>query len=247
MAALDIMGIGSTALGDYVAARKYYDEYLERARAQNDRDAISIGLQHLGWIDLLDGDLAQAEKWLDQTTEYAQGAMGSAWQAALRGNLARLRGELDRAETLLVQAIDALQKLGDQSTTSDAIRNLGRLELTRGNVARARQLFRDALTMQRDGEIWYWLPWSFENFALHASAINDFARAARLFGAAEALRETRGARLPPIDRDEYAPHLANLRAHLDDAQLRAAWNEGRAMSIEQALEYALENKNLPGF
>jgi non-specific serine/threonine protein kinase len=247
MAALDIMGIGSTALGDYVAARKYYDEYLERARAQNDRDAISIGLQHLGWIDLLNGDLAQAEKWLDQTTEYAQGAMGLAWQSALRGNLARLRGELDRAETLLVQAIDALQKLGDQSTTSDTIRNLGRLELTRRNFARAHQLFRDALTMQRDGEIWYWLPWSFENFALHASATNDFARAARLFGAAEALRETRGARLPPIDRDEYAPHLANLRAQLDAAQLRAAWDVGRALSIEQALEYALENKNLPGF
>jgi len=65
-------------------------------------------------------------------------------------------------------------------------------------------------------------------------------RAARLFGAAEALREALGAPVLWFQRQSYAQGVAALRAWLDDAACAAAWAEGRGMTLEQAIAYALE-------
>ncbi len=66
-------------------------------------------------------------------------------------------------------------------------------------------------------------------------------RAARLWGAAEALREVIGSPRPPNEREEYERGLATVREALGEEVFSAAWAEGRAMSLEQAIEYALQN------
>jgi hypothetical protein len=64
-------------------------------------------------------------------------------------------------------------------------------------------------------------------------------RAARLFGAVEALRETRGAPVLPQNREYYQRRVAVARAQLDETAFAAAWAEGRAMTLEQAVADAL--------
>jgi DNA-binding NarL/FixJ family response regulator len=63
-----------------------------------------------------------------------------------------------------------------------------------------------------------------------------------LLGAAEALREAVGAFVLPLYSAEYDRGLAAARAELDEEAFRAAWLEGRAMTPEQAIEYALETE-----
>ncbi len=67
-----------------------------------------------------------------------------------------------------------------------------------------------------------------------ASAQGQAARAARLFGAA-------GGDPPPIPahRHEWERNMAAVRAQLDEEAFAAAWAEGRAMALEQAIAYAL--------
>jgi ATP/maltotriose-dependent transcriptional regulator MalT len=67
-------------------------------------------------------------------------------------------------------------------------------------------------------------------------------RAARLWGAAEALREQMGMALSGFDlaASGYERYLASVRSALSEPAFEAAWAEGRAMSPEQAMEYALE-------
>ena len=65
-------------------------------------------------------------------------------------------------------------------------------------------------------------------------------RAARLWGAAQALREQIGASLPPSAREEYDRDMAAACAVLGDEAFSAAWTEGRRMTKEQAVSYALE-------
>jgi ATP/maltotriose-dependent transcriptional regulator MalT len=64
-------------------------------------------------------------------------------------------------------------------------------------------------------------------------------RSARLWGAAEALREAIGTVLSPFEHHLYEPYLAAARAQLDEAAWKAAWAGGRAMTTEEAIEYAL--------
>jgi hypothetical protein len=65
-------------------------------------------------------------------------------------------------------------------------------------------------------------------------------RAARLFGAAAALREAIGAPLPPVEHAAYDRSVAALRAALPEAAFAAAWAEGRRMTVDQAIDTALE-------
>lgn len=68
------------------------------------------------------------------------------------------------------------------------------------------------------------------------------ARSARLWGAAETLRETIGVTLGPAERYHYGPYIVAARDQLDEAAWEAALAEGRAMTTERAVEYALSEK-----
>jgi predicted ATPase/DNA-binding CsgD family transcriptional regulator len=81
---------------------------------------------------------------------------------------------------------------------------------------------------------------------LHVSAVLAGLRgradvAARLWGAAEALRESLGISLAPIETSYYTPLIDEARSRLDEASWEAAWAEGRAMPPGKAVEYALSS------
>jgi hypothetical protein len=82
-----------------------------------------------------------------------------------------------------------------------------------------------------------------ERFAQVEAAHGDAARAARLFGAGNGMRERLGAGMEPVMAAEYAPILWKLRAALGDEVFHAAYAEGRALKSEQAIELALEPRS----
>jgi len=64
-------------------------------------------------------------------------------------------------------------------------------------------------------------------------------RAAVLFGTTEALREAIEAPPPPFIRDHYDQLVAELRSALGEEDFKKAWDQGRTMSLEQAIASAL--------
>jgi hypothetical protein len=113
-----------------------------------------------------------------------------------------------------------------------------------GDVTQAKQLFSSALIKRL--EVGHDKRGSVTNILFLAGAIaatGDPERAARLFGAAKALLEPMGVGLEPGDQPEYDRDLAVVRTQLDDVIFQTCWQEGRALSIEQAVAYALESAN----
>ncbi len=76
-------------------------------------------------------------------------------------------------------------------------------------------------------------------------AQGHYEQAAQLFGAAEALRETLALRRPAVDQVEHERRVASTGEALGDAAFGAAWAQGRAMTLEQAIEYALAAESEP--
>jgi hypothetical protein len=72
-----------------------------------------------------------------------------------------------------------------------------------------------------------------------ACAHGHYEHSARLLGAAGALRETFGLRRPPADQVEHERRVASAKVALGETGFEATWAEGRAMTLEQAIEYAL--------
>jgi class 3 adenylate cyclase len=81
-----------------------------------------------------------------------------------------------------------------------------------------------------------------EETASIIGATGHAERAARLFGAAAALRDALGAPRPAAGRDDYERDLLATGAQLGPRAFAAAWAEGQAMSAEQAIAAALEAK-----
>src|SRR5206468_1897601 len=81
---------------------------------------------------------------------------------------------------------------------------------------------------------------SLEAFASLAAQEGRLERAARLFGASEALRDALGSVLPVGSRIQHQRHVALTREGLGEPAFAAAWTAGRAMTLEDALAYARE-------
>jgi hypothetical protein len=79
-----------------------------------------------------------------------------------------------------------------------------------------------------------------ECFAFLAIADEQLLRAAGLFGAAEALRELCQSPMTDEERVEYDQAVTKLRGLLTEAECKAAWALGRAMTMEQAVQFAVE-------
>ena len=86
--------------------------------------------------------------------------------------------------------------------------------------------------------------WCLERLAEIAVAQGQPEKGARLFGAAAALRESIGSAIDPVDQPEYEKNLAALRAQLSPEQFASAWAEGRALTMNKAIEYGLDQANL---
>lgn len=120
--------------------------------------------------------------------------------------------------------------------------------LARAGVARARGaddeamgLLCDAVALQAEiGNAG--IPSSLEAIAGMGADQGRPAHAARLFRAAEALRQACGAVRPPNEVSSYEADVAHLRSVLDPAELAAAWSQGAALSCREAVAFALRGR-----
>jgi hypothetical protein len=80
-----------------------------------------------------------------------------------------------------------------------------------------------------------------ECFAMIAIVEEEPQRAARLFGGAEAIREVTGHRPTDEEQAEEAQFITRLQAMLSDTEFNTLWAEGKSMTMEQAIQLALEN------
>ena len=69
-------------------------------------------------------------------------------------------------------------------------------------------------------------------------------RAARLLGATDVLLSALGIRPDHPDQVELNTYVDAARTALGDIAFAAAWAEGRAMTLEQAIEYALAGESI---
>jgi hypothetical protein len=76
-------------------------------------------------------------------------------------------------------------------------------------------------------------------FAELAKAESKPEVAAKLFAAVAALCKAAGTTLFPLERATLDRSVAELRTQLMEVLFNAAWAEGQAMTLAQALEYAL--------
>lgn len=156
------------------------------------------------------------------------------------GEMARLQKKYDVAvrnyQEYLMLA-DVVTGWGGHST---ALSNLGHLAIRRGELQRATDYFRES--MDRDINR-YNVVWNLWGFGIVAAARGRNSQSARLYGVVDQLLKTeREEMVYREDKEEYMRDMARVRAQMSEAAFAVAWAEGRAMLLEEAITYALQDQ-----
>jgi tetratricopeptide (TPR) repeat protein len=156
------------------------------------------------------------------------------------GELARLDGDGERAARAYEECRAIAREEGDGMSEAKALANLAYVAQQRGEYAHAAELLTEALALRRELGARRYICQQFAQLAGPVAAQGHPQAAARLLGASEALLGAMGIGLQAGDRRDIEGYEAAVRAQLDEATFDAAWAEGRAMSFDRAVSYALE-------
>jgi tetratricopeptide (TPR) repeat protein len=162
------------------------------------------------------------------------------------GELARLSGDDERARRAYEECLAVCQQTGEALRTCYNYVNLAYVAQHEGDHERALGLVRQALQLARDRKATRDIASFLWTFAGSIAALGQLMRAARLLGASEAALERMGAFHQPSDQPEIDRIMVAVRDQLDASAFEAAWAEGRAMTLEQAVVSALETDHLNG-
>jgi tetratricopeptide (TPR) repeat protein len=161
---------------------------------------------------------------------------------ALRGlgQLALQKDNLEEAEEIYLEALEALQKIGDDNCVASVSRGLGEVAQRKGEFDKAAQFLRQSLRLYKMLGIDDYVALLIDRFASLSVALEKRERAARLLGASKDLEGTPKQISPPQYRKERVNLTNSIRKLLGEKEFKKLFEEGAAMSLEDAAAYALE-------
>jgi non-specific serine/threonine protein kinase len=242
--ALGLLGYVAMLRGQMTEAERALLEAITLGREAGDKLALSFALTiQSRFLLAAYGDLAAAHI---SSTESARLARenGMPWAMAqavvsLAGTAA-YAGDWDEARAHIREALALFHQLGDRYRSNTSYSELAHIERRAGNLAEARRLYKETIVVWQEFGQRPAIAHQLECFAFLAGAQNQSRRAARLLGAAEALRETIGASMTSPERIEYDREVTALQAQMEAETAADHWARGRKMTLEEAVAYALE-------
>ena len=232
---LQVLGSVAREQGRYARAVELHAESLAIAEAAGDRWAMASAHGYLAFASWLQRDFGRA-------TEEASTALadfrelgdveGAAWSLISLGTVARYQGDAERAAVLLTESLALSEAIGFREGIAWSVEQLGLLAAVDGDPA-AIALLRRSLELHSELRDRWRMSSVLEDLAAIALAQANTRRAARLLGAAEALRETIGTVIAPCERLQHNQTTKAVRTALGDEAFDAALRQGQLATVEE--------------
>jgi len=235
--------------GDIDSARSYYGRSLALYREEGDKRSAAMILNNMGNLAASQGESEAAVAMHEEGLALAQEVddrVTSGYLLTSMGYAVGMRGDYARALALCGEALTIARDLGSKRAAVQALLGLAAAATHLAQHGRAGEHYCEALTLSADMGGKRLLADCLEGLAALASQQGQAERAASLFGATDVLRRSIGAQPDSYDFGSYGEQLNTARAALGDDAFSAAWAEGEAMAVEEAVALALgEAGDLP--
>jgi non-specific serine/threonine protein kinase len=228
--------------GDLAVARALIEESMRLAVETGVARQIAWSNFHLALVIQMQGDARGSCPYLEESLARAreigdERLVGNALNSL--GEAARMDGDWGRARSYYEESLASHRRMGHSGGGSLTLCNLGAALVENGDAEAAMACYHEALPHLRELGNWVAVSLGLDGLAAIAAARGEWERAARLAGAAEALRDASGAELEPADRSLRERCLHAVQAHLDEAAFEAATAVGRATARDRAIDEAL--------
>ena len=227
--------------GHYELAETRFVDARRLATGTGDADVVALALAGFARV-ALNTDPGEAVRLLreaiDVTTHLPESDGRSSANHVL-GVALQMAGDLAGARDVMTERLERARLAGNDFVVAVESANLSMVERKLGNLDGAAALSREALrTVSRKGDEMA-IPWVINGLAAVTAAQGRLERAATLIGIAESLLEQAGGEWPADEREQYEGALALVSAGLSPAELAGARAAGAAMSLDDAVAYAL--------
>jgi DNA-binding CsgD family transcriptional regulator len=138
-------------------------------------------------------------------------------------------------ETIREYALELFKEMKRQDGTAHSLYALAKVATVQQDYAHSQALYEQVVKVARESGDKLTITPGLEGLASAVAAQGNHVWAAQLWSAAETLRETIGAPLPPVERVPYHLAVAAARTQLGEQAFAKAWAEGNSLSPEQAL------------
>jgi non-specific serine/threonine protein kinase len=230
--------------GEREEAERIFDE--ARAGLESVKGSSMAGWVdfNLGWVNLAGGQVGTARAYFRRALEAWRPVDADILVAHTLAGLALVEavdGRSQEALALADEAVEAARKLVLASIVAMALTRVAELGVALDQPDRAAGALRELLPMLREMGARAWVPSSLEATAVVVGARGDKAGAIRILGAAESVRQESG------ETGRWGPLATATDACRDGAEQalgRAAadheWQQGRQMTLDAALAYAIQ-------
>ncbi len=229
--------------GDHEAARTFQEQALALQTQLGDHRGVASSLNTLGLTARERRDYVAARTYFEHSLSSNRllgDRNGIAMAIDRLGTVAHALGEYDTAQEFYAESLRIFQDLGHGSLVAWSLHNQGHLALDRSDLTTARSMFRESLLIRQQLGDRPGLERSLAAYANLAALEGHAERVLRLAGAAEALGETIGLQLSTMERDHLERAIVPARIAVGEEAAEARWQEGRVLTLEQAIAEALE-------
>lgn len=242
-----LYGLGVLAVNqdDIARADACFGESLAIAETHGDLAGVAYGRFGLGLVAMHQHRFVQATTHLETSLATARrlddpalAAVRAGLALSFLGATAYAQDALPLATARFDEALHEQRAVGDRWGIGVSLVGAGYAARDRGDSARAMTLFTEglaALTELRDRRM---IALALDGVAGVSITSEQPDRAARLFGAAAAMREADGMPVEPAYRTAHARDVAAARAMLGEDALAAAWADGAALPLPAAVAEA---------
>jgi non-specific serine/threonine protein kinase len=240
--ALNGAGYLAFAQSDLDRAIGLFAGSLQLARERDNRAEVAWALHGLGRATWGKRDYAKATVLLEESLATFRGLRDTrraAYSLLFLANVMRDRGDHAGATALYADALGAARKAGDTWCVSWILIHSGQLAFIQGDVAHAEQLYREGLLLSAQIGAPWGLSGCLWGLARVAAGRGQVERAARLFGADQTLIAQMGINRDPSEGLDSRRGVGAARATLGEPWFETLAAEGRAMTREEAIAYAL--------
>jgi predicted ATPase/DNA-binding SARP family transcriptional activator len=228
---------------DYGIKFANWDKAISLFRQVGDKVNLANLLGLTGQFRVMNGEIEMGEKYLDEALQL--------WEANKRANIwenpriaksliALVRGEYEQARAILEEVLISAAQTGNRMSYLWGRARLGFVALHAGDLMEARQiLMESAQNFNKDG---YTIGsiFSLEGIAHFYATIGKNAHAARLIGFADATREKISDVRLPLEQADMDMSIAACIARMGEAAYTEAYTEGKKMTLDEAVTFALE-------
>jgi predicted ATPase/DNA-binding CsgD family transcriptional regulator len=234
--------------GDYERSITLSKASLRLFRTRRDEAGVADALSNLAWAALFQNELEQASTMAEETLTLQRKlghTVGIIRALQTLGLVAATGHNYDRAAALYEESLMLARKVGDSfgivlSLGIGALASLGN-----GDHHQTRMLYEKGLRVSKQLETMCLARIHLHISAALAGAQGRAVRSARLWGATEVMREAIGTIFSPAESRAYGPYIEAARAELDEAAWEKAYTEGKTMTLEETIEYALSGEEEP--